>query len=61
MLEEVLDLLALNSGMSSTSWMWFQRGSPAGTAMTLASPPPSSVMWNTPTGRTFTPTPGNSG
>ncbi len=38
--------------MSSTSCTQSQRGSFAGTAMTLASPPASSVMLNTPTGRT---------
>ena len=60
-LEEVLDLLFVNSGMSSRSWMCAQRGSFACTQITLASLPPSSVMLNTATGRTEMPTPGNVG
>ncbi|SKV57591.1 Uncharacterised protein [Mycobacteroides abscessus subsp. abscessus] len=40
------------------SWMWSQRGSPAGTHNTLSSPPPSSTILNMPTGRASTITPG---
>src|SRR5699024_5422825 len=52
---------SVNLLTSAMPWTSSQRGSPAGTASTLSSPPASSSLLNMPMGRMSMSTPGNSG